>query len=156
MTVDASCEPELTRNDEKLQEESLSEDSQSAPERKLEEEKLAFRSLAIISFHVVQMAYWFGFAAVAGAFGGLLAFSIQHIDAHIQNWRLLFLIEGSPAVLLGFLAMFLLPDRPESTTFLTERERDIALERMNRATSSDTGAVVNPGASFGNGPVFKD
>lgn len=39
------------------------------------------------------MAYWFGFAAVAGAFGGLIAFGIQHIHASVQDWRLLFIVE---------------------------------------------------------------
>ena len=42
------------------------------------------------------MAWWFGFAAVAGAFGGLLAFGVQQIQAPVQNWRLLFVIEVSP------------------------------------------------------------
>lgn len=41
------------------------------------------------------MAYWFGFAAVAGAFGGLIAFGIQHVKTSIQPWRLLFIIEVS-------------------------------------------------------------
>ena len=44
------------------------------------------------------MAYWFGFAAVAGAFGGLLAFGVQHINSPVQNWRLLFIIEVSPTL----------------------------------------------------------
>ena len=44
------------------------------------------------------MALWFGFAAVAGAFGGLLAFGVQHIHSSVQNWRLLFIIEVSPTV----------------------------------------------------------
>jgi hypothetical protein len=42
------------------------------------------------------MAWWFGFAAVAGAFGGLLAFGVQNIHSSVQNWRLLFIIEVSP------------------------------------------------------------
>ena len=42
------------------------------------------------------MAWWFGFAAVAGAFGGLLAFGVQQIHSSVQNWRLLFIIEVSP------------------------------------------------------------
>jgi len=88
------------------------------------------------------MAYWFGFAAVAGAFGGLIAFGVQHIHSSVSNWRLLFIIEGIPAVFLGILTLSFLPDRPESTTFLTEREREIALDRMNRSTSGDIGAVV--------------
>ncbi|KAF7964625.1 hypothetical protein HWV62_4768, partial [Athelia sp. TMB] len=33
--------------------------------------------------------------------------------------------------------------RPESTKYLTEEERKIAVDRMNRSGSGDTGAVVN-------------
>lgn len=40
-----------------------------------------------------RIAYWFGFAAVAGAFGGLIAYGIQHVKVSIANWRLLFLLE---------------------------------------------------------------
>ncbi|EEB93627.1 hypothetical protein MPER_07685, partial [Moniliophthora perniciosa FA553] len=36
----------------------------------------------------LRMAYWFGFAAVAGAFGGIVAFGIQQADVAISNWRL--------------------------------------------------------------------
>lgn len=49
----------------------------------------------------LRMAYWFGFAAVAGAFGGLIAFGVQHAHDSISNWRLLFIIEvnlSSPLV----------------------------------------------------------
>ncbi|KAL0959650.1 hypothetical protein HGRIS_011351 [Hohenbuehelia grisea] len=99
----------------------------------------------------LRMAYWFGFAAVAGAFGGLIAFGIDHAHSTIHHWRLLFIVEGIPAVLLGIATMFFLPDRPESTTFFNEDERKIALARMNRATSGDVGATVNKahiGAAF--------
>lgn len=41
----------------------------------------------------LRMAYWFGFAAVAGAFGGLIAFGVQHAHAAVADWRLLFIIE---------------------------------------------------------------
>ncbi|KAF9446016.1 MFS general substrate transporter [Macrolepiota fuliginosa MF-IS2] len=91
----------------------------------------------------LRMAYWFGFAAVAGAFGGLVAFGIQHVNANIQNWRLLFIVEGIPPVMLGLITMFFLPSRPESTTLFNERERRLAVERMNRDSSGDTGATVN-------------
>lgn len=91
----------------------------------------------------MRMAYWFGFAAVAGAFGGLIAFGIQHVHASVENWRLLFIVEGSPTIVLGIVAMFLLPNRPEETTYLNEEERQLAVERMNRGISGDTGRVVN-------------
>ncbi|KAF8725101.1 hypothetical protein AX14_008389 [Amanita brunnescens Koide BX004] len=90
----------------------------------------------------LRMAYWFGFAAIAGAFGGILAFGVSHAKAHIENWRLLFIIEGIPTIILSILTYFFLPNRPESTTYLTANERKLAIARMNRATSGDVGAVV--------------
>lgn len=90
----------------------------------------------------LRMAYWFGFAAVAGAFGGVLAFGISHAKAHIENWRLLFIVEGIPTIILSIITFLFLPNRPESTTYLTKRERALAVARMNRETSGDVGAVV--------------
>ncbi|EKM58060.1 uncharacterized protein PHACADRAFT_252046 [Phanerochaete carnosa HHB-10118-sp] len=91
----------------------------------------------------LRMAYWFGFAAVAGAFGGLIAFGIQQIHAAVADWRLLFIVEGVPTICLGLLTMWLLPDRPEETSFLTESERQIQLERMNRGLRADVGRTIN-------------
>ena len=95
----------------------------------------------------MRMAYWFGFAAVAGAFGGLIAFGVQHIHAHIANWRILFLIEGTPTIVLGILTMFVLPNRPEETSIFNEEERELAIARMNRGISGDLGRMVNKSAS---------
>ncbi|KIP03888.1 hypothetical protein PHLGIDRAFT_495320 [Phlebiopsis gigantea 11061_1 CR5-6] len=91
----------------------------------------------------LRMAYWFSLAAVASAFSGLIAFGIQNAQVNIANWRLLFIVEGIPTVLLGFLVMWLLPDRPEETSFLTEAERKIQLVRMNRGIKADVGRTVN-------------
>lgn len=89
-----------------------------------------------------RLAFWFGFAAVAGAFGGLIAFGIQNVHAAIANWRLLFIIEGVPTVLFGLLAMAILPNRPEETSMFNEKEREIALERMNRGYKADVGRHI--------------
>ena len=50
-------------------------------------------------------------------------------------------------MLLGVLCLFLLPGRPESTSFLTHSERKLAVERMNRGTMGDIGATVNKSIS---------
>jgi hypothetical protein len=50
--------------------------------------------------------------------------------------------QGMPTILLGLVCLVMLPDRPESTPFLTEAERKIAINRMNRGTRGDVGAVV--------------
>ncbi|KAI8976613.1 MFS general substrate transporter [Trametes punicea] len=91
----------------------------------------------------MRMAYWFGFAAVAGAFGGLIAFGIQHAHAAIADWKLLFIVEGLPTVLIGLLSMLILPNRPEETSMFNEKERELALERMNRGIRADVGRTVN-------------
>ncbi|KAJ7202357.1 MFS general substrate transporter [Mycena pura] len=88
----------------------------------------------------VRMAYWFSFAAVAGSFPLLDA--QYHSDITIDRWRLLFIIEGCPSIIMGLVAILFLPNRPESTSFFNERERVVALERMNRGASADVGAQV--------------
>ncbi|KAF8518348.1 major facilitator superfamily domain-containing protein [Hysterangium stoloniferum] len=96
----------------------------------------------------LRMAYWFGFAAVAGAFGGLIAFAVQQADLdgplHGHNWRLLFIVEGIPAFILGLVTIVFLPTRPENTSFLSDGpERDLAVERMNRDAKAEVGGTVN-------------
>ncbi|KAI6019896.1 major facilitator superfamily domain-containing protein [Pisolithus orientalis] len=94
----------------------------------------------------LRLGYWFGFAAIAGAFGGLIAFGVQsvHFGPNSESdWKLLFLIEGIPAILLGVVTWFALPNRPEATHLFNERERELALERGARGTTADIGLVIN-------------
>jgi len=54
-----------------------------------------------------------------------------------QSWQWLFLLEGIPAVLLGFAAFFWLQDRPADAAWLTKEERavieaDLADERRQK------------------------
>ena len=90
----------------------------------------------------LRIAVYNGVAAVAGAFGGLVAFGIQNARLPIANWKLLFIVEGVPSVLLGFTGLALLPNRPEETSMFNEKERKIALERGNRRTRADVGRVL--------------
>ena len=64
----------------------------------------------------------------------------------LHNWRLLFIVEGVPTILMGVVTIFLLPDRPEETPFLTEEERKLQLRRMNRGLAADVGRTVNKSA----------
>ncbi|KAH8994728.1 MFS general substrate transporter [Lactarius hatsudake] len=71
-------------------------------------------------------------AAVAGAFGGILAYGIQHLEgkAGLHGWQWIFLIEGLATVAFAFLAYFLIHDFPETATFLTEEERQFVIRTL--------------------------
>lgn len=50
--------------------------------------------------------------------------------AGLSGWRWLFLIEGLPPVLLAFVALFGLPDFPETARMLTPDERNLVVRRL--------------------------
>ncbi|CEL53770.1 putative transporter C1002,16c OS=Schizosaccharomyces pombe (strain 972 / ATCC 24843) GN=SPAC1002.16c PE=3 SV=1 [Rhizoctonia solani AG-1 IB] len=91
----------------------------------------------------VRLAVWFGFAAVAGAFGGLIAYGVQHINSYLANWRILFLVEGCPTIALGILTLFTLPDRPDTTKWLHGAQKDLAIERMSRGGMKEEAGTIN-------------
>ncbi|KAL7269630.1 hypothetical protein RUND412_007692 [Rhizina undulata] len=70
---------------------------------------------------------------LSGAFSGLITAGIIDgmDDARgIVSWRWLFIIEGSITVLTSCAAFYILPDFPNSTTWLSEQERDLAMWRL--------------------------
>jgi len=52
----------------------------------------------------------------------------------LEGWRLMFLFEGLPAVLLAFVTWFYLTDRPAQATWLTEEERTWLQDEMDAET----------------------
>ncbi|GAB5593247.1 hypothetical protein Unana1_08147 [Umbelopsis nana] len=80
-----------------------------------------------------RIALFIGCGVLAGTFGGLIAYGVSHIHSTtISDWRILFIIEGFPSILLSIVVLFFLPDRPETSKYLTEDERVIANARLNR------------------------
>jgi MFS family permease len=77
-------------------------------------------------------------SSMAGAFGGLLASGLSKIPrwgahtAPLYMWRNIFFFEGLITVIIAMAAPFFMPDRPETCSFLTERQRMIAAERLVR------------------------
>ncbi|KAK6581861.1 hypothetical protein PZA11_005558 [Diplocarpon coronariae] len=81
----------------------------------------------------VRIGYLFVSSALAGGFGGLLAYGIGHMDglAGQSGWRWIFIIEGIPTVFMGIATMWLLPDSPETAYFLTEEDRKMMKVRTS-------------------------
>ncbi|KAH7926979.1 MFS general substrate transporter [Leucogyrophana mollusca] len=70
---------------------------------------------------------------VSNAFGSLIAAGILgNMDGKlgIAAWRWLFYIEGAITMFIGFQAMWLLPDYPDNTRWLSPAERHLAQVRL--------------------------
>src|SRR5881398_1341118 len=68
---------------------------------------------------------------IAYIFGGPLAGYILRVHwLETAGWRWLFLLEGVPAVLLGIVTLFVLPDRPTEARWLAPDERDWIASRL--------------------------
>jgi len=79
-----------------------------------------------------RIALFIGAGALAGAFGGLIAYGVARIEhPKLEPWRVLFLIEGCPSVLLAICVFLFLPSRPQTSRYLTENERTLAITRLN-------------------------
>ncbi|PWN33184.1 MFS general substrate transporter [Meira miltonrushii] len=82
-------------------------------------------------------------SAVASAIAGSVAYGIQSATVSIANWRLIFLVEAGPTVILGVALFFFLPDSIQSSKFLTPYEREVAEARLYRAKIDQRNAIEN-------------
>ncbi|KAG2363325.1 MFS general substrate transporter [Suillus spraguei] len=81
-----------------------------------------------------RISIFFSAATVAGAFGGLLAYAIEHMEGvgGLHGWQWIFLLEGVATLLVACLAFFLMHDYPETAKFLTERERAYVIDMLKQ------------------------
>jgi ACS family tartrate transporter-like MFS transporter len=73
-------------------------------------------------------------APIAMIIGAPVSEALLTLDGRLglQGWQWLFLVEGLPAVMLGFAAMWFLTDRPEGARWLPEDQRRALIETMDR------------------------
>ncbi|KAL6351748.1 hypothetical protein LRP88_14953 [Fusarium phalaenopsidis] len=101
---------------------------------------------------MLRVGFFIAAAGLAGAFGGLLAAALSRIpewgaaSVKIHTWRNIFFFEGLLTVFIGLAAPIWLPNSPAEASFLTARERQIAVQRLaleeqekpeNRVTRQD-------------------
>jgi MFS family permease len=77
-------------------------------------------------------------AALAGAFGGALAYGIGHMNqtSGLSGWRWLFILEGLFSILFSAFVFFFLPDYPETAKWLSPEQKVLAAERLKGAEGS--------------------
>ncbi|KAF2855876.1 MFS general substrate transporter [Plenodomus tracheiphilus IPT5] len=71
---------------------------------------------------------------LSASFAGALAYVITKVGEHgpLSPWRLLFLIEGFPSVLIAVWAWDFVPDGPGLAKWLTPRQREVAVLRLRQ------------------------
>lgn len=77
----------------------------------------------------LRNAYFYSISAISGAVGGLVAYGIGDLDNGGEGtggwraWRWVITINGIPTVLTAPLVLWLLPNDPETASFLSEEDR---------------------------------
>lgn len=79
---------------------------------------------------------------VAGAFGGLLAYALIHMNglSGFEGWRWIFIIEGLATIAVAPVAKLLLTDWPDQARFLTAQDK-LLLKARNAEDSGATDAA---------------
>jgi ACS family tartrate transporter-like MFS transporter len=98
---------------------------------------------------------WFMTAtALAGVIGGPISGVLLEFDGigGLAGWQWLFLLEGSPAVVLGVAVLFWLPERPADARWLTrdeQREIEAAVQAEHDAISASAHQALGPALASG-------
>lgn len=77
---------------------------------------------------------WFMTAtAIAGVVGGPVSGALLSLHGlgGLEGWQWLFLLEGLPAIVLGFVVLRYLDDGPEQATWLSDAEKAAIVERLS-------------------------
>ncbi|KAI4907182.1 hypothetical protein J4E90_009684 [Alternaria incomplexa] len=90
----------------------------------------------------LRQACFYGTSALAGGLGGVVAYAIGELDgvAGWNGWRWIILINGIPTVITAIAVPFVLPNSPETASFLTEEDRrNLVLLRMKEVGQTTSG-----------------
>lgn len=82
-----------------------------------------------------RLAIFYAASNISYAFGGMLAFGVFQIRSGLfgsstENWRYLFLIEGTCSVLFAIFAFWYLPRSAADASFLTPEQKALAYHRI--------------------------
>lgn len=91
-----------------------------------------------------RIGLYIGAGSLAGAFGGLIAYGVAKIKSPaIAPWRILFLIDATPCLLLSIIVAICLPNRPDHTRYLNADEQVLATTRLNSENGSNKSLAID-------------
>ncbi|KAI8716773.1 hypothetical protein NCS52_00971700 [Fusarium sp. LHS14.1] len=87
----------------------------------------------------LRVSILIGMSPLANCFAASLAYGISQINASLEPWRLILLLEGAPAIIVAPFVYFFLADSAQKAKFLTEDEKEAATARLGtRDTTKKT------------------
>jgi MFS family permease len=91
----------------------------------------------------LRTGFFISAAPLATSFASTLAWAIIKLGKNgpIASWRLLFLVEGFPSVLVAVIAWHIIPDGPGSASYLTTREKRVARLRLRKEKDTRSSPV---------------
>ncbi|KAI0096211.1 major facilitator superfamily domain-containing protein [Nemania sp. FL0031] len=80
----------------------------------------------------LRLLYFYICGNLSGIFSGLLAFAFDTVSGAggLSGWQWLFLVEAIGTILAGIAIWFLLPDFPETASWLTDKEKAFVQARL--------------------------
>ncbi|KAI1185563.1 major facilitator superfamily domain-containing protein [Nemania serpens] len=80
----------------------------------------------------LRLLYFYICGNLSGIFSGLLAFAFDTVSGAggLSGWQWLFLVEAIATILVGIAIWFLLPDFPETASWLTDKEKAFIQARL--------------------------
>lgn len=118
---------------------------------------------------ILYLTYWFPAAeraravgrfmtatAVANIIGGPISGLLlsMHGIGGLRGWQWLFLLEALPAVILGVVVLFYLPNGPKDAKWLTDQEREMLLTRLKQEDAGDGHKHENLGQALASPMVW--
>jgi len=91
----------------------------------------------------LSTAVFFSAASLASAFSGLLAAAIVNMDglAGLSGWRWIFILEGIVTVVVGATLYWILPDSPQTASWLEPWEQQYLINRLAQDSGTKGGKV---------------
>jgi ACS family tartrate transporter-like MFS transporter len=91
-------------------------------------------------YRAIAAAAFMAAAPLSTAIGSPISGALMELPrfAGLSNWQWLYLIEAAPAVVLGFVVLRVLTDRPEDAAWLATEEREWLVRRLESERTSAT------------------
>ncbi|KAK3360338.1 major facilitator superfamily domain-containing protein [Lasiosphaeria hispida] len=95
-----------------------------------------------------RISLFFSAAALAGSFGGILAYGIGFMKGTVweHGWHWIFILEGLATIVVAVAAYWFIYNYPDTAEFLTDKERKFIRDRL----ASDSDATHNESFTWEN------